>query len=426
MLGSFSGTTVPALLNSTSNQLYLHFYSDISVSAAGFHLEYKTVGLSSCPEPAVPSNGVKTGERYLVNDVVSFQCEPGYALQGHAHISCMPGTVRRWNYPPPLCIAQCGGTVEEMEGVILSPGFPGNYPSNMDCSWKIALPVGFGAHIQFLNFSTEPNHDYIEIRNGPYETSRMMGRFSGSELPSSLLSTSHETTVYFHSDHSQNRPGFKLEYQAYELQECPDPEPFANGIVRGAGYNVGQSVTFECLPGYQLTGHPVLTCQHGTNRNWDHPLPKCEVPCGGNITSSNGTVYSPGFPSPYSSSQDCVWLITVPIGHGVRLNLSLLQTEPSGDFITIWDGPQQTAPRLGVFTRSMAKKTVQSSSNQVLLKFHRDAATGGIFAIAFSDHCRYFNQKSGKLDFTPSSTLGQLCKTLHRSLPHLRLQFLHL
>ncbi|XP_070324524.1 CUB and sushi domain-containing protein 2 isoform X1 [Odocoileus virginianus] len=384
MLGSFSGTTVPALLNSTSNQLYLHFYSDISVSAAGFHLEYKTVGLSSCPEPAVPSNGVKTGERYLVNDVVSFQCEPGYALQGHAHISCMPGTVRRWNYPPPLCIAQCGGAVEDMEGVILSPGFPGNYPSNMDCSWKIALPVGFGAHIQFLNFSTEPNHDFIEIRNGPYETSRMMGRFSGSELPSALLSTSHETTVYFHSDHSQNRPGFKLEYQAYELQECPDPEPFANGIVRGAGYNVGQSVTFECLPGYQLMGHPVLTCQHGTNRNWDHPLPRCEVPCGGNITSFNGTVYSPGFPSPYSSSQDCVWLITVPIGHGVRLNLSLLQTEPSGDFITVWDGPQKTVPQLGSFSRSFAKKTMHSSSNQVLLKFHHEAAMGGIFAIAFS------------------------------------------
>ncbi|KAK7808846.1 hypothetical protein U0070_018768 [Myodes glareolus] len=91
MLGSFSGTTVPALLNSTSNQLYLHFYSDISVSAAGFHLEYKTVGLSSCPEPAVPSNGVKTGERYLVNDVVSFQCEPGYALQVPIPTQITPG-----------------------------------------------------------------------------------------------------------------------------------------------------------------------------------------------------------------------------------------------------------------------------------------------------------------------------------------------
>uniref|UniRef100_A0A7N4NRF0 CUB and Sushi multiple domains 2 n=1 Tax=Sarcophilus harrisii TaxID=9305 RepID=A0A7N4NRF0_SARHA len=384
MLGSFSGTTVPALLNSTSNHLYLHFYSDISVSAAGFHLEYKTVGLSSCPEPTVPSNGMKIGERYLVNDVVSFQCEPGYALQGHSHISCMPGTVRRWNYPPPLCIAQCGGTVEEMEGVILSPGFPGNYPSNMDCSWRITLPVGFGAHIQFLNFSSEPNHDFIEIRNGPYETSHVIGKFSGNDLPGSLLSTSHETTVYFHSDHSQNRPGFKLEYQAYELQECPDPEPFANGIVRGAGYNVGQSVTFECLPGYQLIGHPVLTCLHGTNRNWDHPLPRCEVPCGGNITLYNGTVYSPGFPNPYPNSQDCTWLFTVPPGHGIHFNFSLLQMEPDNDFITIWDGPQQTAPQLGVFTRSSAKKITQSSSNQVLLKFHSDAAVGGIFVIAFS------------------------------------------
>ncbi|KAJ6652285.1 hypothetical protein lerEdw1_012753 [Lerista edwardsae] len=272
-----AGTTVPALLNSTSNQLCLHFYSDISVSAAGFHLEYKTVGLSSCPEPTVPSNGLKIGERYLVNDVVSFQCEPGYALQGHSHISCMPGTVRRWNFPPPLCIAQCGGTMEEMEGVILSPGFPGNYPSNSDCTWKISLPVGFGAHIQFLNFSTEPNHDFVEIRNGPHDTSIVISRFSGADLPGSLLSTSHETTVYFHSDHSQNKPGFKLEYQAYELQECPDPEPFASGIVRGAGYSVGQSISFECLPGYQLIGHPVLTCQHGTNRNWDHPLPRCEA-----------------------------------------------------------------------------------------------------------------------------------------------------
>lgn len=49
------------------------------------------VGLSSCPEPAVPSNGVKTGERYLVNDVVSFQCEPGYALQVTIPTKITPG-----------------------------------------------------------------------------------------------------------------------------------------------------------------------------------------------------------------------------------------------------------------------------------------------------------------------------------------------
>uniref|UniRef100_A0A8D2MWI2 CUB and Sushi multiple domains 2 n=1 Tax=Zonotrichia albicollis TaxID=44394 RepID=A0A8D2MWI2_ZONAL len=375
MLGSFSGTTVPALLNSTSNQLYLHFYSDISVSAAGFHLEYKTVGLSSCPEPAVPGNGLKIGERYLVNDVVSFQCEPGYALQGHSHISCMPGTVRRWNYPPPLCIAQCGGTAEEMEGVLLSPGFPGNYPSNLDCTWRILLPVGFGAHIQFLNFSTEPNHDFVEIRNGPYDTSSVIGRFSGAELPGSLLSTSHETTVYFHSDHSQNKPGFKLEYQGEQGQHCPAP-----GV---AEFNIGDIVRYRCLPGFTLIGNEILTCKLGTHLQFEGPPPTCEVPCGGNVTAQNGTVYSPGFPNQYPNSQDCTWLLTVPVGYGIHLNFTLLQTEPYNDFITVWDGPQQTAPQLGVFTGNSAKKSAQSSSNQVLLKFHSDGANGGIFAIYF-------------------------------------------
>uniref|UniRef100_A0A671RXC0 CUB and sushi domain-containing protein 1-like n=1 Tax=Sinocyclocheilus anshuiensis TaxID=1608454 RepID=A0A671RXC0_9TELE len=383
MLGSFSGTTVPALLNSTSNQLYLHFFSDISVSAAGFRLEYKTVSLTSCPEPVVPMNGFKVGERLQMNSVVSFQCDPGYTLQGVSHISCMPVPVRLWNYPPPLCIAQCGGIREVMEGTILSPGFPGNYPSNSDCTWRIYLPVGYGAHVQFLNFSTEANHDFLEIRNGPFDTSTVIGKFSGQDLPPSLLTTSHETTMYFHSDHSQNKPGFRFDYQAYELQECPDPEPFCNGVVVGAGYNVGQSISFECYPGYQLMGHSIFTCQHGTTRNWDHPFPRCEVPCGGNITSDNGTIFSPGYPEDYSTSADCSWLITVAHGLGIRLNFTLLQVHGPQDFITVWDGPQETARKLGVFTEGEPNNPPSSTSNQVLIRFRSYSEKGGLFKINY-------------------------------------------
>ncbi|XP_022426555.1 CUB and sushi domain-containing protein 1 [Delphinapterus leucas] len=382
-LGSFSGTTVPALLNSTSNQLYLHFQSDISVAAAGFHLEYKTVGLAACQEPALPSNSIKTGDRYMVNDVLSFQCEPGYTLQGRSHISCMPGTVRRWNYPSPLCIATCGGTLSSMGGVILSPGFPGTYPSNLDCTWKIALPTGYGAHIQFLNFSTEANHDYLEIQNGPFHTSPMMGQFSGPDLPAPLLSTTHETLIHFYSDHSQNRQGFKLTYQAYGLQNCPDPPPFQNGYMINSDYSVGQSVSFECYPGYILIGHRVLTCQHGINRNWNYPFPRCDAPCGYNVTSQNGTIYSPGFPDEYPILKDCVWLIMVPPGHGVYINFTLLQTEAVNDYIAVWDGPDQNSPQLGVFSGNTALETAYSSTNQVLLKFHSDFSNGGFFVLNF-------------------------------------------
>ncbi|XP_028737903.2 CUB and sushi domain-containing protein 1 [Peromyscus leucopus] len=382
-LGSFSGTTVPALLNSTSNQLCLHFQSDISVAAAGFHLEYKTVGLAACQEPVLPSNGIKIGDRYMVNDVLSFQCEPGYTLQGRSHISCMPGTVRRWNYPSPLCIATCGGTLTSMNGVILSPGFPGSYPNNLDCTWKISLPIGYGAHIQFLNFSTEANHDYLEIQNGPYHSSPMMGQFSGPDLPASLLSTTHETLIRFYSDHSQNRQGFKLSYQAYELQNCPDPPAFQNGFMINSDYSVGQSISFECYPGYILLGHPVLTCQHGTDRNWNYPFPRCDAPCGYNVTSQNGTIYSPGFPDEYPILKDCLWLVTVPPGHGVYINFTLLQTEAVNDYIAVWDGPDQNSPQLGVFSGNTALETAYSSTNQVLLKFHSDFSNGGFFVLNF-------------------------------------------
>ncbi|ELK08597.1 CUB and sushi domain-containing protein 1, partial [Pteropus alecto] len=319
-LGSYSGTTIPHLLNSTSNNLYLNFQSDISVSAAGFHLEYT---------------------------------------------------------------AQCGGAMSDFSGVILSPGFPGNYPSSLDCTWTIKLPIGFGVHLQFVNFSTETIHDYLEVRSGSSETSTVIGRLSGPQIPSSLFSTTHETSLYFHSDYSQNKQGFHIVYQAYQLQSCPDPRPFRNGFVIGSDFTVGQTVSFECFPGYTLIGNPALTCLHGLSRNWNHPLPRCEALCGGNITAMNGTIYSPGYPDEYPNFQDCLWLVRVPPGNGIYINFTVLQTEPIYDFITVWDGPDQNSPQIGQFSGNTALESVYSTSNQILIKFHSDFTTSGFFVLSY-------------------------------------------
>ncbi|KAI4811495.1 hypothetical protein KUCAC02_014399, partial [Chaenocephalus aceratus] len=330
------------------------------------------IGLDSCPEPLPPSNGQRVGDRYTVGDMVSFQCDQGFTLQGNAYITCMPGPVRRWNYPVPLCLAQCGGSMTDFSGVILSPGFPGNYQSSLDCSWRVQLPIGFGIHLQFMNFSTEPVHDYLEVRSGSLETGTVIDRSSGPVLPNSLFSTTHETTLFFHSDYSQNKHGFHIVYQAYELQRCPDPRPFRNGIVIGQEYSVGMTISFECLSGYTLLGEPSLTCLHGVSRNWNHPIPRCEALCGGNVTSMNGTIYSPGHPAEYPHFQDCMWTVRVPPGYGISINFSVINTEPIYDYITVWDGPDQASPQIGQFSGNSVQEGVSTTANQVLIKFHSD------------------------------------------------------
>lgn len=56
---------MPALLNSTSNQLCLHFQSDISVAASGFHLEYKSK--ARAPHLALPPTAGGGGLRGKLN-----------------------------------------------------------------------------------------------------------------------------------------------------------------------------------------------------------------------------------------------------------------------------------------------------------------------------------------------------------------------
>lgn len=46
-----------------------------------FFFFFLAVGLTTCPEPMLPANGIKAGDRYMVNEVVAFTCEPGYTLQ---------------------------------------------------------------------------------------------------------------------------------------------------------------------------------------------------------------------------------------------------------------------------------------------------------------------------------------------------------
>lgn len=49
------------------------------------------------------------------------------------HVSC-----------PHLSTAPCGGQYTGLEGVVLSPGYPGNYSSARTCLYSVVVPQDYG------------------------------------------------------------------------------------------------------------------------------------------------------------------------------------------------------------------------------------------------------------------------------------------
>lgn len=60
---------------------------------------------STCNDPGMPQNGSRYGDSREPGDAVTFQCDPGYQLQGQAKITCVQLDNRFfWQPDPPTCI----------------------------------------------------------------------------------------------------------------------------------------------------------------------------------------------------------------------------------------------------------------------------------------------------------------------------------
>lgn len=53
-------------------------------------------------------------------------------------------------------------------GVILSPGYPDNYPNLQMCSWLINVEKGYNITLHFELFQTEKEFDILEIFDGGF------------------------------------------------------------------------------------------------------------------------------------------------------------------------------------------------------------------------------------------------------------------
>ncbi|KAF3820053.1 hypothetical protein GH733_015562 [Mirounga leonina] len=344
LIGVYHGTQVPQFLISTSNYLYLLFSTDKSHSDIGFQLRYE-----------------------------SESWQPTRPLQSFTTIF--------------IPVALCGGFIQGSSGTILSPGFPDFYPNNLNCTWIIETSHGKGVFFTFHTFHLESGHDYLLItENGSF--SQPLRQLTGSRLPAPIsagLYGNFTAQVRFISDFSMSYEGFNITFAEYDLEPCEEPEVPAYSIRKGLQFGVGDTLTFSCFPGYRLEGTARITCLGGRRRLWSSPLPRCVAECGNSVMGTQGTLLSPNFPVNYNNNHECIYSIQTQPGKGIQLKASTFELS-EGDVLKVYDGNNNSARLLGVFSRSeMMGVTLNSTSSSLWLDFITDAEnTSKGFELQFS------------------------------------------
>ncbi|XP_025933967.1 CUB and sushi domain-containing protein 1 [Apteryx rowi] len=360
-LGTFSGNEVPSQLASSGHIVRLEFQSDHSTTGRGFNITYTTFGQNECHDPGIPINGRRFGDRFLLGSSVSFHCDDGFVkTQGSESITCImqDGNVV-WSSTVPRCEAPCGGHLTSSSGVILPPGWPGYYKDSLNCEWVIEARPGHSIKITFDRFQTEVNYDTLEVRDGPANSSPLIGEYHGTQAPQFLISTGNYMYLLFTTDNSRSSVGFLIHYESVTLESdsCLDPGIPVNGHRHGNNFNIRSTVTFSCDPGYTLSDEEPLICER--NHQWNHALPSCDALCGGYIHGKSGTVLSPGFPDFYPNSLNCTWTIEVSHGKGVQLVFHTFHLESSHDYLLITEDGSFTEP-VARLTGSVLPPTIKA------------------------------------------------------------------
>ncbi|KAF5295928.1 hypothetical protein FQR65_LT10359 [Abscondita terminalis] len=384
----------PPVIESTYNYLWIKFESDSSVGAHGFRANYTTLDVGCGGILKSPSGVIKS-----VSDAGSYvggstcmwviAAPPGYAIQltwvmfhleesstcgfdyvevyNNHTVSELMGRYCGNKVPPTLISSSnvvtvkfvsdqslnyegfilsyalvdeesaCGGSYFTSTGVIKSPFYPNDYPSNRECNWVITVNSTQQILLNItefqLEYSTECTYDYIEIRNGGTSSSPLIGKYCGTEIPKEIPSHANQLHLTFHTDPSHEDKGFKIIWESTS------------------------------------TG------------------------CGGTLTSPKGSIISPFYPEPYIEDTDCNWKISVSAGSIIQIVFVDLELENNEDcemdFVQIYDGPNLNSKSLGKFCKNAHVPFLLSTTNVVRVLFRSDSSVQAKgFHLQYNTLCR--------------------------------------
>lgn len=287
---------------------------------------------TKCPEPPLAENQLVLREMSYQVGVVQFSCKEGYVLHGSSVLKCLPS--QHWNDSFPFCkVVQCsappyipfgdpltsslhfGSTVK----YVCVDGFLLKGESTIRCqadgSWSLPLPECIPVEcpqpeeiqngivdvqgLTFLSTALYTCKPGFELLGNTTVLCGEDGQWLGGKpvckpiqcpRPKKILNGKYSftnfhygQTVRYFCDRGFQLQGeetlrcletgeWSTEVPSCKAINCQPPQPIENGFVEGADYSYGAMVIYSCVPGFQLSGLAMQTCEE---LGWSSSTPTC-------------------------------------------------------------------------------------------------------------------------------------------------------
>uniref|UniRef100_H2PBN3 Procollagen C-endopeptidase enhancer 2 n=1 Tax=Pongo abelii TaxID=9601 RepID=H2PBN3_PONAB len=257
---------------------------------------------------------------------------------------------------PERPVFTCGGILTGESGFIGSEGFPGVYPPNSKCTWKITVPEGKVVVLNFRFIDLESDnlcrYDFVDVYNG-HANGQRIGRFCGTFRPGALVSSGNKMMVQMISDANTAGNGFMAMFSAAEPNE------------RGDQY------------------------------------------CGGRLDRPSGSFKTPNWPDrDYPAGVTCVWHIVAPKNQLIELKFEKFDVERDNycryDYVAVFNGGEvNDARRIGKYCGDSPPVPIVSERNELLIQFLSDLS---LTADGFIGHYKFRPKKLPTTTAQPVTT----------------------
>ncbi|XP_028832993.1 neuropilin and tolloid-like protein 1 [Denticeps clupeoides] len=245
----------------------------------------------------------------------------------------------------------CGTWIKEPDGgVFTSPNYPEKYPPERECIYIIEASPRQCIDLFFdEKYSIEPSweckFDHIEVRDGPFSFSPIIGRYCGQESPMYVRSSGRYLWIKFVADSELEAIGFSARYNFTQ-----DPD------FKGMG----------ALP----------------------PLPSCDFEMGGPEGIVESVQVAKEGKALQTEAVDCRWFIRAPPNSKIYLRFLDYEMQNSNEckrnFVAVYDGSSSVEHLKNKFCSTVANDVMLLTSLGVIRLWADEGSRKSRFRILFT------------------------------------------